>query len=365
MEALEPARVRDVASVERQLAEMWRAASSEESPVVRASMLNLVVACDTPEEAREATEAVALLSLNHPGRALVVSGAREGSRPGEPLAVFVSAHGHRGPGGSLLCSEQVTLEAARSALPQVPSALLRLLVENMPVFVWWRRAALAGDSLWEPLARMANRFLVDSSRHANPAAALRDLETLADLPSWRGNTGDLAWTRLEGWREAIASIFDSPLTRGHLNRIARVEVACGGPAGPGGATVAGAYLAGWMASRLGWSRGAAAWSWRRRDGGAVSAALSLDPALTRGDVGSVRIDAPGGDPPARFLAERIAPGAPVVRLTVEVEKTCPLPASLRIAAPNVSALLCRALERTSRDPVFEAALREAARLAAA
>jgi glucose-6-phosphate dehydrogenase assembly protein OpcA len=363
MEAPGPAAVADVESIERELREMWRAASSEEHPVLRASMLDLVVACDTPEDAREATRAVALLSLNHPGRALVVSGAREGAPSGEALAVFVSAHCHRGPGETLVCSEQVTLEATRPSLALVPSTLLRLLDSDTPVFVWWRRAALAPDPLWEPLAKLSDRFLADTARNADPAAALRDLAALARHSSWHGSIGDLAWTRLESWRETVASFFESPLTRGHLERIARVELAVGGPAGRGGATVAGAYLAGWLASRLGWSRGAGPWTWRRRDGSDVRVEVSRDRSAAPGDVASVRIDAPDGEPPARFSAERIAPGSDIVRLTVEVEGTCPLPATLKLRKPEDAALLCRELERISREPVFDAALREAASLA--
>jgi glucose-6-phosphate dehydrogenase assembly protein OpcA len=346
----------DVESVERQLREMWRAASSEEHPVVRASMLNLVVACDTAEDARDATRTVALLSENHPGRALVVSGAREGAPAGEPLAVFVSAHCHRGQGEKFVCSEQVTLEAARSSLPLVPPTLLRLLLSDMRVFVWWRRAAFASDPLWEPLAKLSDRFLVDTARHADPGAALRDLAALACSSSWHGSVGDLAWTRLEPWREAIASFFDSPLTRPYLDGISRVEVAGSGPAGP--------YVAGWLASRVGWSRGTSPWTWRRRDGNEVRVKVSREPAAAPGGIVSVRLDAPDAKPPARFSAQRISADSDIVRLTVEIEGTCPLPASLKLVEPDDAALLCRKLERTASDPFFEAALREAAGAAA-
>ncbi len=360
MERLDPVAAPDIESVERQLAEMWRAASSEEHPVVRASMHTLVVACDTPEDAREATQTVALLSENHPGRAIVVSGVREGARRAEPLDVYVSAHCHRGPAGALVCSEQVTLETARSALPVVPQAVLRLRVEDTPVFVWWRRAAFSDDPLWEPLARLSDRFLVDTARHPSPAGALRDLADLVTLEPWRGSAGDLAWTRLERWREAVASFFDSPLTRGHLDGISSVEACGGGAAGADGATVAAAYLLGWLASRLRWSRGAPGTTWRRADRRTVRGLATRDPAARRGDLVAVRIEAADGTPPARFSAERIAPDSDIVRLAVEVEGTCPLPASLKLAEQDDAALLCRELERTSRDPVFEAALAEAA-----
>jgi glucose-6-phosphate dehydrogenase assembly protein OpcA len=356
MESLGSPVLVDLESVERQLREMWRAASSEERPVVRASMLTIVVACDTAEDAREATRTVALVSENHPGRALVVSGAREGAPAGEPLAVFVSAHCHRGPGQSVVCSEQVTLEAARSSLPLVPPTLLRLLLPDMPVFVWWRRAALATDPLWEPLAMLSDRFLVDTARHADPGTALQDLVELSRRPAWRGSVGDLAWMRLEPWRETIASFFDSQQTRPHLDGVARVEIAGRGPAG--------AYLAGWLASRLGWSRGTSPWTWRRRDGRELRVEISHDPGVAPGGIASVRLVAPDGTPPARFSAQRISADSDIVRLAVEIQGTCPLPASLKLVEPDDAALLCRKLERTASDPFFEAALREAAGAAA-
>jgi glucose-6-phosphate dehydrogenase assembly protein OpcA len=207
---------------------------------------------------------------------------------------------------------------------------------------------------------MSDRFLVDTSRGADPAAALSDLLALSRIGSWRGSAGDLAWTRLEPWREAVASFFDSPLTRRHLEGISRVAVKGGGPAARDGGTVAGAYLAGWLASRLGWTRDPSPWTWKRGDGTEVRVEAARDRSAPPGGIVAIRIDAPDVEPPARFSAERIAAGSAIVRLAVEIEGTCPLPASLRIGEPDEAALLCRELERTSADPLLSPALREAA-----
>jgi len=236
----------------------------------------------------------------------------------------------------------------------LPGAVLHLLCEDLPVYTWWRRPLDSDDPLLRPLAWLSNRFIVDTAGHADPASALGVLTALASDRSWKGNTGDLAWARLGAWREVLASFFDSSLTLGHASRVTALTVASGGSA-------AGAYLAGWIASRLAWSSGPRR-GWIRPDGVPVELRLDRDEEVPGGEISSARIETEDAAVPATFLAERLSPYRPLVRLTVEIEGTCPLPRIQKLDPMDEASLLCDELERDARDVVFEAALACAARL---
>jgi len=360
---MEPIPVPDVGAIENQLAEFWREAATDDQAVLRARMLNVVVACEDPSAVNDVSRTVARLSENLPGRALVVTVAPAAAGGEDRIEGYVSTHCHRGSGGSQVCSEQVTLSSTGGASSHLPETVLQLLLEDTPVCTWWRRPALLSDGLCLPLALLSDRFVVDSSRLADPVAAISDLATLAGEAGWRGSTGDLLWVRSEIWREQVASLFDAMAFRGYLDGITSVRVAAGGPAGPRGFTAAGGYLVGWLAARLGWSHQGSG-RCGRRDGGSVEIELSHDEGARPGRIASIRIAATDGNRPAVFNVERTAPGENALKIRIDVEMTCPLPSTKRLTPMSSGALLCGELERDTRDLLFDESLACVARLVA-
>jgi glucose-6-phosphate dehydrogenase assembly protein OpcA len=344
-----------VADVERELAGLWRDESSTEESVVRACAHNLVVVCDGGTE--EVSAIVARLSESAPGRALVVTPSESdgGLRP------YVSAHCHLGAGGKQVCCEQVTLEVGRDGIPLVPGSILQLLVEEMPVFTWWRRRGLEDDGLLAPLRDLSDCLIVDGARFVRPAEDLDELRRVAAKPGWKGHVTDLAWERLEPWRDAIASLFDIPRMRRYLGAIERVTVAAAGPGAEDGLTTAGAYVVGWLASRLDWTPGDDAGRWRASDRRRVILAFERDSGLAAGEVASVRLEAILDGLPVTFVVRRVEAGSAFVVSTVEVRDTCPLPRKIELPERDEAALLCGALQEPARDPLFDAALEAAAR----
>jgi glucose-6-phosphate dehydrogenase assembly protein OpcA len=347
----------DVSRVEEEFARLRSEAPTDGAAVVRACSHNLVVACaDDPADVEEAGALVAEVSRTAPGRALVIAPTAWPGAP--PLEVFVSAHCHRAAGGSVVCSEQVTLRPAEKGIELVPGTLLQLLVEEMPVFTWWRRPSLGADPLFRPLSEMSDRLIVNGAGFADPAARLRELYTAARRVTFKGHAADVTWSRLDPWREAVASFFDAGELRAVLDGITAVTIRAGGPVSGEGLTVAGAYVAGWLSSRLGLrsSRGA----WRRADGLPVRLHLQRDPDLCAGDVALTRIEAGH----LACTVERTAAQSDIVRLSVEGSPGPARPRTIKLPLRDDCALLCGTLQRPDRDPVFEAALADATRMAA-
>jgi glucose-6-phosphate dehydrogenase assembly protein OpcA len=353
-----PVPVPDVAAVEDELREFWRQGSSETHPALKACTHNLVAVCSGASDRDRATETIAGLSDRHPGRAIVVS-----RRPEAGLGAWVSAHCHLGPGDRLVCAEQVTLEAGEDAIDLLPETVLQLLVEEAPVFTWWRPPSLADDPLFGPLARLASRIIVDVSHAGEVGDALRDLARLDADPSWTGCVGDLAWVRTEPWRELVASFFDSPATRPYLDAITAVEVAAGGPAAGNGVTVSGAYLVGWLASRLGWRPAGGDGSFRSADGDEISVRLERDDRFDSGRTAHVLIEAAATRRPARFVVHRAGPNEDRLQLRMEMKEACPLPYSQPLRVRDEVTLLGGEIERDAGDAVYREALAAAANLA--
>jgi glucose-6-phosphate dehydrogenase assembly protein OpcA len=250
-----------------------------------------------------------------------------------------------------VCSEQVLLEVQGAAEVVVPEALLQLLVGDMPVYVWWR-APLDDEALLQPVLEMADRFIVNSAA-GNCAATLGTLAWATAHPSSRAAVGDLAWMRTDPWREIVASMFDGPEPRQELSRIVHVQIACRGADGACGST--GFYLAGWLATRLGWTVEGPD-RVRRADGTAVHIDLHSSEATTvAGRITSVRLETEGG---AAFQATRTRVDGPGVR----VQALARQPRLRRVQALDDLALLHGELQRDARDSIFEAALRAAATL---
>jgi glucose-6-phosphate dehydrogenase assembly protein OpcA len=130
-----------------------------------------------------------------------------------------------------VCSEQIFLTARADALP---SAVLSLLVTDLPTFTWWQGPIPQGQGILADLARLSSSTVVDSS-----VSSLEGVAGVGRLDSW---VTDLAWLRLEPWREAIASVFDPVAAAAALADVQAVSVA--GPVNEA------RLLAGWLCSRL-------------------------------------------------------------------------------------------------------------------
>ena len=133
-------RAAGVAALERELARLRRAqtahAREQGRTIARASVLNLVVYAEREVHARRAALSISELSLRHPSRAIVLladRGAREG------VEGRIDMHCHLPSADSLqqVCYEQILLRARGDSDERLASAVIPLLVPDLPVFLWW------------------------------------------------------------------------------------------------------------------------------------------------------------------------------------------------------------------------------------
>ncbi|MFT4232946.1 MAG: glucose-6-phosphate dehydrogenase assembly protein OpcA [Leucobacter sp.] len=156
-------------------------------------VLTLVVAATGPlDEAM--VQAANDASSEHPMRVIVLLTRPEGeARLDAEIRVGADAG----------ASEVVVLRAHGDACSGVESLVSGLLLPDAPLVVWWPERAPERPGA-DPLGRIAQRRITDSTAVTDPAEQCRLFETYSP-----GDT-DLAWTRLTRWREYLAAILDQP-----------------------------------------------------------------------------------------------------------------------------------------------------------
>jgi glucose-6-phosphate dehydrogenase assembly protein OpcA len=169
---LSPAKGVDIKRIEKELAAMWSGAgegsdTGDKLGVTRACALNLIV-YTTPWDDRTRLEDL-LDSINeqHPGRALILVAYRETGTP--RLEGYVSMRCRLlGATGKQICGEQVTIEAGGPLVETAASAVAPLLVSDVPVYLWWKDIPHYEDKLFDRLAQMSDRIVIDSAAFDRP-----------------------------------------------------------------------------------------------------------------------------------------------------------------------------------------------------
>ncbi|HEY7047007.1 MAG TPA: glucose-6-phosphate dehydrogenase assembly protein OpcA [Jatrophihabitantaceae bacterium] len=188
--------------------------------------LTLVVVVDEKDVA-EAEEAATIAASKHPMRMLMVI-RRQIDAPVPRLDAEVLLGGRLGPG------EAVVMRMYGRLALHAESVTLPLLAPDAPVVTWWHGAPPDRIS-YDPLGVNADRRITDVQRADDRVAALR--QRAVDFAP--GDT-DLSWTRITGWRAALASALDGQ------HDTPTSSTVYGDDSDP-----SALLLAGWLSARLG------------------------------------------------------------------------------------------------------------------
>lgn len=162
--------------------------------VTSGNALTLVIVVNE-KDVSAAEEAATIAASKHPMRMLMVI-RRQIDAPVPRLDAEVLLGGRLGPG------EAVILRMHGRLALHAESVTLPLLAPDAPVVTWWH--GTPPDRIaYDPLGVFAERRITDVCRTSDPVAALG--KRASDYAA--GDT-DLAWTRITGWRAALASAYD-------------------------------------------------------------------------------------------------------------------------------------------------------------
>ena len=236
-----------VAEIEQQLRDIWKGFSQNEQKnqaITRAQVMNLIVYTSDKEADAEINQVVADVSVDNPGRMIVL--IQDTDLPASALNAWVNALCHLSSGGRRqVCCEQIMIHAGDRDPFQWSSIVLPLIVTDVPVFLWWQDHPEADLPLLNAILEVCDRLILDSS-------SCRSFRSLIDLMDTHGEwlaISDLNWARLTPWRHAVAGFYDHLACEKRLGNIERIEIECDSPfEGAGQAYL----LLGWLASSLSW-----------------------------------------------------------------------------------------------------------------
>ncbi|MFN8534653.1 MAG: glucose-6-phosphate dehydrogenase assembly protein OpcA [Dehalococcoidia bacterium] len=335
--------------VEDVLAELARQASRtlRAGPAATARLNNLVVVSADAVVARRADEALRGLEHAHPSRLVhlrLASNGPDGVRAVPSVRCHVV-----GEGRSPLFFESVEIDVGGPAVRHLAEIVAPVLEADLPAIVWWVGQAPLDDPAFAGLLGLVDRLIVDSATFASGG-----LRALTDFLPARLPISDLAWGRLRGWRDVVATLFDRPPLDRLVRQIDSIEV------GNAGASVESRLLIGWLAARLGWQ-------------------VARPPAA--GNQGQGVLVRPGARIPVRLVGEdgsagvrRIVLVAGGFQATVSADEDGQALISLthagragsvrheRLVVPSDGATVMREMVRTGRDWEWEAAMSVAASL---
>jgi glucose-6-phosphate dehydrogenase assembly protein OpcA len=249
----------NVGAIEKELTSLWKQASEDESGgVVRASILNLIIYVPEPKESNAVDDIVIDVTAAHPCRviALVADRAAESKLTAEVTSRCTLPT----PTSKQVCCEQVTITASEDHLDEAPSAIVPLLISDLPVYLWWRAEPKMQDrELYGWLSEIADRVIIDSAKFNDPEGDLANMAKRL-VEGRRGPAlSDMNWARLTAWRALLAGFYDVPQYRPLLKQIERVTIEYAPPeANPEAISTRALLLGGWLASRLGWQLNPAA-----------------------------------------------------------------------------------------------------------
>jgi glucose-6-phosphate dehydrogenase assembly protein OpcA len=318
-------------------------------------------------------EEIRRITGRHPCRSILLI-CTGGAEAPSSMNAWVSAHCHlTSESGKQICSEQISIAAAGSAVNTMHALALQLLISDTPVFLWWTASQPFEDPVLAHLADHIDRLIVDSAVFKEPVESLIKMAGMGELarPSiLRRAMSDFNWTRLTTWRESTAQFFDLPAYRRYTQGLSGLEIDYAVAPGAAANPVQALLYAGWMASRLDWKFEGAeqgndntAFDLHLRHEGhpvivRIQPVAATDDTAPSGGISEVRLIAtrPGQ---AEFHITRNA-AAQCATTTVSLGGAEPTVRTMIYIEPNEADLLNQELEMFDHDLVFEQALHMAA-----
>jgi glucose-6-phosphate dehydrogenase assembly protein OpcA len=226
----------------KDLRNLWADLGKEqEHGVLRACAMTFIVVANEADDPSLIGETIGRLMHEHPSRAIVVRVTAENG-PQLEARVFAQCwmpFGKR----QQICCEQIEITASPSSLVDVITVVRGLIVPDLPVVLYSPDPKLCQTPAFQSMLPLASKLIVDSSDSPD----FSPVEYLHRISSPGLRVGDLLWTRMTPWREAVARIFEKPDNVAAAYALENIQMLYTG-AEDGPAVV---YLAGWFMHVLG------------------------------------------------------------------------------------------------------------------
>ncbi|MCQ8106216.1 glucose-6-phosphate dehydrogenase assembly protein OpcA [Methylomonas sp. SURF-2] len=346
-----------IADIDAALRSLWSEFHQDVSgghTVMRACMSNLIIYCDTKEEAALIGKEIPAIVDIHPARVLLLIGngqPKKGNAESNVSIYYTELNS-----GWQVCAERIDAIVTTEAVDRLPSIARSHLIGDLPITLWWASRLPppdAGDIFFQ-LAELANQIIYDNMGWANPAKGVASTTRWVAAQQDSKVVHNLAWRRIAGWRKLIGQVLDPQTAPDALNSLNSIEI----EHGPHALAMTW-VLVGWLASRL---------QWKAVDGKRLSdSELVWRFQHQQQDIKVVAKRRPEGEPllyrllfdwsraeqPGRICFERLDHD----RIGIDETMSTVPPRVFSAQIPSRSALISAQLAHRSREKIFEEALK--------
>ncbi len=345
-----------IADIDATLRRLWSSFHQDVSDghtVMRACMSNLIIYCDTKQEADLIGQEIPHIVEIHPARVLLlINGKPKKGSIESQVSIYYTELNE----GWQVCAERIDAIATAEAVDRLPSIARAHLIGDLPITLWWasRLPPPNAGEIFYQLAELANQIIYDNMGWANPAKGVAAMTRWVAAQQDSQVVHNLAWRKIANWRKLISQVLDPQATPDALNSINLIEI----EHGPHALAMTW-VLVGWLASRL---------QWKAIDGKSLSdSELVWRFQSQHKEIKVIAKRLPEGEPllyqllfdwsqpdqPGRICFERLDRD----RIGI-VESRSTVPARVFSAhIPARSALISAQLAHRTREKVFEEALK--------
>ncbi|OYT70963.1 MAG: hypothetical protein CFK52_09625 [Chloracidobacterium sp. CP2_5A] len=256
VEDIERRRQVDVAAIERELTELWKAAAevkegSADEAVMRVCLLNLLVFITDEARFGEVSEVVAKITESAPCRAIILYG--NPAAPTDETQAWIASHCHLDDRMRQVCCEEIRVAARGATIRYLARTVAPLIAPDLPVFLWWQDLQTLGEKYFLDFLSEVDRVIMDSRGLTHRDGVAAQLASFVLESRRRAAFSDLNWTRLTRWRDLVAGLFDAPDLTHQLQELTRVTICYANDDETPGIPLQALLLAGFFAAQLGWT----------------------------------------------------------------------------------------------------------------
>ncbi len=234
----------EIPKIDKELQELFLDDSDPDTGgIARASLINLALYNENQDDIERDSATLAELTSEAACRSLLVTADRSGHESGARAWVQVHCQIDRS-GKKTVCTEQISFYLKGDSPGLLRNIVFAHLDSDLPLAFWWRGEFT--DAFEERLFSRIDRLLFDSESWDSPRNHFIRLGEAQESLAQPFVMHDLAFTRLNSIRHAIASAFDRLATLPSLESLREISIRYAD-----GYRMSALYLAGWIALRLG------------------------------------------------------------------------------------------------------------------
>lgn len=233
--------------LDEELTKLWDQEQGQKK--IKASLFNLILFVEKTEQGEGYQSLINSVVSKFPSRVLLI--LSDPNPKEEYLRTSVSSQ-TIGEGELQIFCEIIRIEVAGQLISRVPFIILPQILPDLPVYLLWTQDPAKENTILPHLEPLADRIIFDAGVSKDLQSYSKAIQSLSSR--FHCKIGDLNWSACSGWRELLASLFDSQEGIISLAQTGTLRITYNKRLQDQNqhTEIEAAYLQAWIASRFDW-----------------------------------------------------------------------------------------------------------------